>query len=60
MTVYEMCDAYIEGDEQVQIWSNDKESTVFEGTFNEAMDSDFSDEEVMSYGIENGIIVLNI
>ena len=60
MTVYEMCNAYIEGGENMQIWSINKEETVFEGTFNDATYSDYSEEEVQSYGIENGIIVLNI
>lgn len=60
MTVNEMCHLYIEGGEQMQIWSIDEEKTVFDGTFYDVMTSDFSEEEVQSYGIENGIIVMNI
>lgn len=60
MTVYELCYLYIEESEDMEIWDGEKEETVFSGMFREAMDSEFSDEEVSSFGIERGKIVINI
>ena len=60
MNVYEFCRLYIEGGENMEIWSISKEKTVFKGTFDEAIFSDFSSEEVASFGIENGKICINI
>ncbi|MDE5965853.1 MAG: hypothetical protein K2G89_03380 [Lachnospiraceae bacterium] len=60
MTVYDLANLYIESGETMQIWNLDTESTVFEGTFDEAKYSDYADCEVGSFGIENGIIVINI
>lgn len=58
--VYDFCFLYIEDAEEVTIWSAEKEENVFEGTFREAMDSDYAYEEVNSFGIENGRICINI
>ena len=58
--VYDFCFLYIEDGENVAIWSAEEEKNVFEGTFREAMDSDYAYEEVNSFGIENGIICINI
>jgi hypothetical protein len=60
MTVYDLCNAYIDGSDEVEIWSIDKEETVFKGTHDEALYTEYAGEEVGSYGIENGIIVINI
>lgn len=60
MNVYEFCRLYTEGGEIMEIWSLPKQRTVFRGTFDEAKFSDFSDREVMSFGIEDGIICINI
>lgn len=60
MTVYEFCELYINGSEEMEIWHNEEEKTVFRGTFNGAAYSDFCFEEITSFGIENGIIVVNI
>ena len=60
MTVYDLCNAYINGGEGVEIWDTDKDSTVFIGTHDEATYSEYANKEVGSYGIENGIIAINI
>lgn len=60
MTVYDLTDLYIDGMEDMQIWNGTTETTVFEGTLDEAKNSKYADYEVGSFGIENGIIVINI
>jgi hypothetical protein len=60
MTVYDFCNLYIEGQELVTIYSLGKECNVFEGSFNEATYSEYSEEEIASFGIECGIICINI
>ena len=60
MTVRELCELYIESEETMTIFSMEEERTVFEGSFNEAMYSDYSEEEVGSFGIEDGMICINI
>lgn len=60
MTVYELCELYIDEEEEVRIWSYKEESQVFIGTFCSALLSEYADELVGSFGIEDGIIVINI
>ena len=60
MTVYEICEMYINENERMQIYSLGKEDAVFNGTFREASDSDYAWQEISSFGIENGILVVNI
>ena len=61
ITVFDLCSLYIEYDEEVVIWSIQEEKEVFRGTFSEAMySSEFADHTVGSFGIENGIICINI
>ena len=60
MTVYDMCFLYLEENEEMSIWNLDDGKTVFQGTFGEAMQSEFRCEEVQSFDIEDGKIVLNI
>lgn len=61
ITVFDLCSLYIEYDEEVVIWNVQKEKEVFRGTFSEAMySSEFADYTVSSFGIENGIICVNI
>lgn len=60
MNVYEFCRLYIEGGEEMEIWHLTKQRTVFSGTFDEAMFSNYSNKEVLSFGIENGKICINI
>lgn len=59
-TVYDLCWLYIEDSEEMTIWDLRTEAEVFRGPFDEAMLSDYSDMIVKSYGIENGIICINI
>ena len=61
ITVFDLCSLYIEYDEEVVIWNVQKKKEVFRGTFSEAMySSEFADYTVSSFGIENGIICINI
>ena len=61
ITVFDLCSLYIEYDEEVVIWNIQEEKEVFRGTFSEAMySSEFADYTVGSFGIENGIICINI
>lgn len=60
MTVCEFCELYVEQDEYIEIWSNDLQQNVFEGTYRDAANCTFSSEEVSSFGIEYGELVLNI
>ena len=60
MSVYELANLYIEGSKDMQIWNGNTQETVFEGTFDEAKYSNFADCEVLSFGIEDGILVINI
>lgn len=59
-TVYDLCWLYIESNEEMTIWNLEAEMEVFRGSFDEAMLSDYSDVIVQSYGVENGIICINI
>lgn len=59
-TVYDLCWLYIVGCEEMTIWNLETETEVFRGSFDEAMLGDYSDIIVKSYGIENGIICINI
>ena len=66
ITVYDLCNLYINDSENVRIWcAYDAEmggdGIVFEDTFNEVMfRSDWSDCVVESFGIENGVLVINV
>ena len=60
MNIYEFCWLYIESSEDMKIWSIEEEKFVFSGTHDEARMSEFASEEVQSFGIEEGIIVINI
>ena len=61
ITVFDLCSLYIEYDEEVVIWSVQEKKEVFRGTFSEAMySSEFADYTVGSFGIENGIVCINI
>ncbi len=59
-TVYDLCWLYIEDSEEMTIWDLATETEVFKGTYDEAMSSDYSDYSVCSYGVENGIVCINI
>ena len=60
MTVYDLASLYINDGEEMEIYDCQKEETVFRGSFNEVIYSDFSEREVGSFGIERGIIVINV
>ena len=60
MTVEQLCELYIEDTDSVRIYGLEKGEDVFEGTYREAVYSDYADEEVCSFGVEGGIICINI
>lgn len=60
MTVYEFCSLCISEYEEMKLYSVDDETEVFSGTFDEAMYSEFVEDEVQSFEVENGEIVVNI
>lgn len=65
ITVYDLYNLYIEGNEDMRIWcayaaEEDGDGIVFEGTFNEAANSDWAGCEIDSFGIENGVLVINV
>lgn len=60
MSIYEFCSLCLCEYEEMKIYSVDDETEVFTGTFDEAMYSEFADDEVQSFEIDNGKIVINI
>lgn len=60
MTVYELAELYLEKGEEMQIWDVDSEANVFQGSFDEVMGSRYADTDVASFGIEDGMIVINV
>ncbi len=60
VTVGQFCNLSIEGTAKVRIWDCDEQSVVFEGSYREAMNSNYANYFVLSFGIEDGIICLNI
>ena len=60
MAVYEFCDLCLNEYEEMKIYNVYDEMEVFSGTFDEAMYSEFAEDEVQSFGIENGEIIVNI
>lgn len=60
MTVYEFCSYCISEYEDMTIYSVDDEMEVFSGTFDEAMYSEFAEDEVQSFEVGNGGFIINI
>ncbi len=60
MTVYEFCSLCISEYAEIKLYDVDNEKEVFSGTFDEAMYSEFSEEEVQSFEVDNGEITINI
>lgn len=60
MVVQDLCELYIESGEEMEIYSLSKSETVFKGEFSEAEYCEFAYEEIASFGIESGKIVINI
>lgn len=59
ITVRELAGMSIDEDVTCQIWTP-QQGTVFNGSFDEARDSDYADREVDSFQIEDGVFVMNI
>ena len=65
LTVYDLCNLYVEGRDIMVIWceyaaEHDGDGIVFEGTFNQAIRSDWAECKVESFGIEEGTLVVNV
>lgn len=65
ITVYDLCYLYIESSETMRVWcafdaEEGGDGIVFEGTFSEVMRSDWASCEVDSFGIEGGVLVVNV
>ena len=59
ITVRDLVSMALDEDIVCQIWTP-LHGTVFEGSFDEARDSDYADREVDSFQIEDGVFVMNI
>lgn len=57
--VRDLADMALDEDMICQIWTP-QQGTVFNGSFEEAKDSDYADREVDSFQIEDGVFVMNI
>lgn len=60
VTVGQFCNLYIEDTAKVRIWSLEQEKVLFEGTYRDAQNSEYADEVIGSFGIEDGINCINI
>lgn len=59
ITVRDLAGMALDEDIVCQIWTP-LHGTVFDGSFDEARDSDYADKEVDSFQIEDGVFVMNI
>lgn len=59
ITVRDLADMALDEDIVCQIWTP-LHGTVFDGSFDEARDSDYADREVDSFQIEDGVFVMNV
>ena len=59
ITVRDLAGMALDEDIVCQIWTP-LHGTVFDGSFDEARDSDYADREVDSFRIEDGVFVMNI
>lgn len=60
ITVRKFCGLAVEPTDSVEIWSCEAGQNVFEGTFREALGSDFEDNIVQSFSAYEGTVVINI
>nr|DAE15874.1 MAG TPA: hypothetical protein [Siphoviridae sp. ctu9a31] len=59
ITVRELAGMALDEYATCQIWTPLR-GTVFNGSFDEARDSDYADREVDSFQVEDGVFVMNI
>lgn len=59
ITVRDLAGMALDEDIACQIWTP-LHRTVFDGSFDEARDSDYADREVDSFQIEDGVFVMNV
>lgn len=59
ITVRDLASMALDEDIVCQIWAP-LHGTVFDGSFDEARDSDYADREVDSFQIKDGVFVMNI
>jgi len=62
MDVYNFCELATDDGYNCAIYdmNTSVEQEVFRGTLREARDSDFSEYDVMSFDLDDGVIILNI
>lgn len=60
MTVYEFCERCVNPFTVAEIWSNEKNKTVFCGTVDEAEHCEYYLSEVTSFEVEDNKIIINI
>lgn len=59
ITVRDLAGMALDEDIVCQIWTP-LHGTVFDGSFEEAKDSDYADMEVDNFQVEDGVFVMNI
>lgn len=59
IAVRDLANLSLDEDVVCQIWTP-QHGTVFNGSFEEAKDSDYADREVDSFQVEDGVFVMNI
>ena len=59
ITVRDLAGMALDEDVICQIWTP-QQGTVFNGSFEEAKDSDYADREVDNFQVEDGVFVMNI
>ena len=60
VSVGQFCSLSIDDRECVRIWSAEESRVLFEGTYNEAMASKYTEVQVGSFNVEDGIVCINI
>lgn len=61
MKVWEdLLNAYIEQSEDCELWDCELEETVYSGVIEDVYYTKYANMKVGSFGIENGILVVNI
>lgn len=60
MSVNEFCGLCLNEYEEMKIYSVDEKRVVFSGSYDEAMYSRFADDEVLSFDVKHGKIVISV
>lgn len=60
MTVYELCELYVNSFDEIEIWSCYREETVDRGTPDELQCGAWANYEVLGLDVEDEMLVINI